>query len=137
MNGWRSLPATRRQFLLAGAATAGAGAMLPLPAAQAATLLDSANAATCVLHDPRIQLDAALVQRLQSRGARIIALEEDPVRQWRRAAGTPLVQRGTRLLGITRWSDLLLVRGLAAESRRHLRFESQPGDDGVLTWLIA
>mgnify|MGYP006294289999 CR=1 FL=1 len=43
----------------------------------------------------------------------------------------------TRLFGVTRWSDYLIVKGLAAETRRHTRHEQHHAESGHFTWLIA
>jgi hypothetical protein len=59
------------------------------------------------------------------------------VRQWRGHQAWLLAHRETRLFGVTRWPDFLIVRGLAAESRRRVRHESLDPATGVMTWLIA
>ena len=136
MKSWHGMPASRRRFLKGSAALTSAGALLSVggPAQASATLL-AASKASVVLHDPRIALDAAVVARLESTGARFLALTGDPVRVWR---GSPeLAARGTRVFGITRWPDFLVARGLAAESRRLVRHESLDPATGVMTWLIA
>jgi len=97
----------------------------------------SGTQASVVLHDRRIGIAPALRSRLVADGAKFIELTDDPVRQWRGEIAALLARPGTRLFGITRWSDYLLIRGLAAESRRHVRHESKASGDGVLTWLIA
>ena len=96
-----------------------------------------AASASVVLHDPRIAMPADIAARLTANGARVIALDDDPVRMWRSEIGAVLADPSTRLLGVTRWADLLIVRGLAAESRRHVRFEKLDAASGTLTWLIA
>jgi hypothetical protein len=131
---------SRRQVLISGAA--GAGALAALVPAQGTVLEVAASLAaeqrvSLLLHDRRIAPDAALVERMHARSARILVLAEDPVRQWRDRSGDWLQRTDTRLMGITRWPDFLMLRGLAAESRRHVRFASPVSADGVLTWLIA
>jgi len=127
---------SRRHVLLGGAAV---GASLLAPAAAAGTSRSTAQGETVslLLHDRRIVPEASLLARLQARGSRIVMLGEDPVRQWRDESAVWLAQRDARLLGITRWPDFLMLRGLAAESRKHVRFTSDVSADGVLTWLIA
>jgi hypothetical protein len=131
---------SRRQMLISGAAGAGALAVL-VPAQgtvlEVATSLAAEQRVSLLLHDRRIAPDAALVERMHARSARIMVLAEDPVRQWRDQSGDWLQRSDTRLMGITRWPDFLMLRGLAAESRRHVRFASPVSADGVLTWLIA
>lgn len=124
----------RREFLAGSVAATGAG--IAAEPAVAAPLLLSGRASV-VLHDPRIALEAGLVQRFVAEGTCVIPLEEDPVRLWRSEVGALLREPGTRLLGITRWADLLIVRGLAAETRRHLRYEKLDEQAGTFTWLIA
>jgi hypothetical protein len=102
-----------------------------------AARLSAASRATVVLHDPRLPIDALVAQRLAANGAQVIALDDDPVRMWRGQIGALLAQPGTKLLGVTRWADFLLVRGLAAETRRHVRYERLDRESGALTWLIA
>ena len=126
--------ADRRQFLLGSAAVTGAG-LATEPSAAASMLLT--ERASVVLHDPRIALDAALVKRFEAAGTRVVALDDDPVRMWRGEIGAMLRDPGTKLLGITRWADLLIVRGLAAETHRHLRYEKLDVQAGTFTWLIA
>jgi hypothetical protein len=126
---------SRRHVLLGGAATA--GALLPVGSREAVHAATEQPRISVLLHDRRIIPDAALVVRLQARGARVVALGEDPVRQWRDESAAWLAERDARLMGIARWPDFLMLRGLAAESRRHVRFVSPVSTDGVLTWLIA
>lgn len=126
-------PVTRRRFLAGTVAAAGAGTALPLLSAGRPAVVG----ATIVLHDPRLRLDPAGLAGLQAQGAQVIALSGDPVRQWRDAIAPRLAGTDARLLGVTRWPDYLILRGLAAESRRHVRHESLSVDTGALTWLIA
>jgi hypothetical protein len=119
-------------------ALGGAGALSTTGgAAQSSALLLAASKATVVLHDPRITIDAKVVARLEASGARFIPLAGDPVRQWRGAERDLLSDRNTRLFGVSRWPDFLMIRGLAAESRRRVRHETLDPATGVMTWLIA
>ena len=128
---------TRRQFVT-GAAMAGTlAAAVSVRGATQQVATASGTQASVVLHDRRIGIAPALRSRLVADGAKFIELTDDPVRQWRGEIAALLARPGTRLFGITRWSDYLLIRGLAAESRRHVRHESKASGDGVLTWLIA
>jgi hypothetical protein len=130
----RSPQASRREFLVGSAVAAtsvGAGSSA---ASEPVALTASASV---VLHDRRIAMDPAVAARLAANGARVIALDDDPVRMWRSEVGAVLRDPATRLLGVTRWADLLIVRGLAAESRRHLRYENHDAASDVFTWLIA
>jgi hypothetical protein len=128
--------ANRRQFLAGSAVATVSGVAAPDSSAGAATL-EAATRASVVLHDVRIPMDPAVAQRLAGNGAQVIALTEDPVRLWRSEVGALLRNPETRLLGITRWADYLIVRGLAAESRRHVRYERHEPQAGTFTWLIS
>jgi hypothetical protein len=97
----------------------------------------AAGSATVVLHDPRIPLPEEVAARLKANGAQLITLGDDTVRLWRTEVGAVLRKADTRLFGVTRWSDYLIVRGLAAETRRHARHEQHHADSGHFTWLIA
>lgn len=132
-----ALHASRRRFLQASVALGGAGALAATGNAQASASLLAASKASVVLHDPRLALDAQIVASLKSSGAVFMALTDDPVRQWRGDQAWLLAHRDTRLFGVTRWPDFLIVRGLAAESRRLVRHESLDPASGVMTWLIA
>jgi hypothetical protein len=103
----------------------------------AGAALESSGRALVVVQDMRIQLDPAIERRLFVSKVPVIALTEDPVRLWRSDAGELLRRPETRLLGVTGWADYLMVRGLAAESRRHVRSEQHDPESGTFTWLIA
>ena len=128
----------RRRDMLAGAAMALAGAALPARGARAAGETSiAAGDATIVLQDRRFALPAGLQRQLDEHGARLVALEADPVRQWRGAGARLLAARGTRLAGVTRWPEFLIIRGLAEESGRRVRFQQFDAAAGAMVWLIA
>lgn len=127
---------SRRGFLLGGAVAAGA-ASLTASSPAALGLVQQAQAGVVVLHDPRIALPADIAGRLAANGARLVPLEGDVVRLWRGELAAVLGDPATRLLGVTRWPELLIVRGLAAESRRHLRHEQFDPGSASFIWLIA
>jgi hypothetical protein len=127
--------ANRRQLLL-GSACIISCTLAPtsaMAAEEGAALPD----ASVVLHDSRFPLAADLRQRLQLNGARILPLADDPVRMWRDQLAALLQPRDARLLGVTRWPEFLMIRGLAAESRRHVRYERADATTGAIVWLIA
>jgi hypothetical protein len=129
------LKANRRQFLAAGgmAALAVGGAEQLVFAGPVA----AARSASVVLHDPRLRMPADVAQRLAANGARIIQLDQDPVVLWRTELHDLVARENARLFGLTRWPDYLIMRGLAAELRRHPRYENQHPETGNFTWLIA
>jgi hypothetical protein len=128
----------RRRFIAGGAAAAGFAAAMAGAEARAAIALEISGPAgiSVVLYDPRLAISADDLRRLDAKGTRIIALNGDPVWFWRSAAGSVLRDPDTQLLGITGWAELLVFRGLAAETRRHLRYEKLTSD-ATFTWLIA
>lgn len=136
MSGMQS--ANRRQFIagLGGAAgvVAAPVSSVAAPALDAATVAASASV---VLVDPSLPMPAEVAARLQQNGARLIELGDDPVRLWRSEVGAVLAHPETKLFGYTRWADFLIVRGLAAETRRHVRHEQLHEAQGHFTWLIA
>ena len=128
---------SRRRFLTGVGGVVGVAGAAAAPAAQVADQLAAATSASVVLHDPRIALPGDVARRLSENGARIITLDADPVRLWRTEVGELLRRPATRLFGVTRWADYLIVRGLAAESRRHARHEQHHPQTEHFTWLIA
>jgi hypothetical protein len=128
----------RRQFIAGGAA--GVAATVAGGTSQAGTpfqLWVSPPNTSVVLHDPRIPMPAEVVHRLGANGVRMIALQGDPVWFWRSTAGTAVRDPSTTLLGVTGWAELLIFRGLAAETRRHLRSEKLNATTGAFIWLVA
>jgi hypothetical protein len=129
----------RRKFITGGTA-AGVAATVGGANAQAGSQLElwaSAPKTSVVLHDPRIPMPAEVQRRLHANGARTMTLEGDPVWFWRSAAAAPLRDPSTTLLGVTGWAELLVFRGLAAETRRHLRYEKLDAATGTFIWLVA
>lgn len=128
----------RRQFI-AGGAVAGvtAAASVPAQAGSPTDLWASAHTAAVVLHDPRMQVPQEVLRRLDANGARTIALAGDPVWFWRSAAAAQARDSSTTLMGVTAWPDLLVFRGLAAETRRHLRYEKLDSATGAFIWMIS
>lgn len=128
----------RRQFIMGSAA--GVAATVAAGTAQSGSglpLWSSAPRNAVVLHDPRILMPAEVASRLGANGARTIALKGDPVWFWRSKAGAPVRDPATTLLGVTGWAELLVFRGLAAETRRHLRYEKLNASTGTFIWLVA
>jgi hypothetical protein len=127
----------RRSFITGAAAGVLAPAVVPAQAGSQLGLWTSAPKTSVVLRDPRISMPAEVMHRLDANGARTIVLEGDPVWFWRSAAGAPLRDASTTLLGVTGWAELLVFRGLAAETRRHLRYERLDAATGIFIWLVA
>jgi hypothetical protein len=124
---------------MAGSASAaGFAAAMTGAQAQAALALTTSGTAriSVVLYETRVAISPDDLRGFDAKGTRIIALHGDPVWFWRSAAGAVLRDPATQLLGITGWAALLVLRGLAAETRRHLRYERLTSD-ATFTWLIA
>jgi hypothetical protein len=130
--------AGRRRFIAGSAAAAGMAGGISNADAYVASTLESWGAAraSVLVHDPRLTVSPDVLRRLDARGARTVALNGDPVWFWRSTAGAQLRDPATQLLGITGWAELLVFRGLAAETRRHLRHEKLAAA-GTFIWLIA
>jgi hypothetical protein len=122
---------SRREFLVRSSLA------VPLAAAAPGDIFAAATEATIVLHDARIAMPDAVAQRLREQGARLVTLELDPVRQWRDGLGELFQHADSRLLGVTRWADYLMLRGLAAESRRHVRYERLNSAGDAFVWMIS
>jgi hypothetical protein len=124
------MKASRRQVL------AGAGAVLAGSAAFPGTSASPAGN-TVVLQDGRHALPDVVLRQFAGNGALLMQLEPDPVRQWRGEYAALLAARGTRLLGATRWPEFLLVRGLAEESGRRVRYQKVDAASAAIIWLMA
>lgn len=123
---------TRRDVLAGAGGALAVAAMAPL-AARA-----SVRAPGIVLCDPRSETSQRFAAVLARAGSTAIALEADPVRQWY-AGLRETVERHGSVAALTDWSRYLMLRGLAAELRRHPRFEArhQCACDGVSHHLPA
>jgi hypothetical protein len=136
-------PGLSRRTLLAGsggAVIAAAGSTSAPGIAMDASWVEQAaleHRATVVLQDRRLLLPDVTRQRLSANGVRLLTLEGDPVRMWRGAHATLLGSADTRLLGVTPWIEFVMIRGLAAESRRRVRYQRFDAGNNALVWLIA
>lgn len=127
---------TRRE-VLAGAGLALAGPALAGRADIGTGGQSGGGGVTVVLQDTRVVLPDDVRRRLAANGACVIPLDEDPVRMWRGEQASLLGSRRTRLLGATLWPQFLLVRGLAEESGRRVRYQRLDAASGAIVWLIA
>ena len=105
----------RRGVLALGGAAVAAGVV---PAAAAARRARGA-ASGMLVFDPSSAEARATAANM--RGHRLVALEGDPVRLWR----AHLAEAPGPLHGVTRWSDYLILRGLAEERGQRLRSEAR------------
>ena len=127
-----------RRDVLAGVALLLAGGALPAlgGTVRSRGAKSAAGGRTVLLRDRRFALPDGVQRRLALIGARQLELEADPVRQWRGAEAHLLGARTTRLVGVTRWPEFLMVRGLAEESGRRVRHQQVDAASGALVWLI-
>lgn len=122
----------------AGAAAAGAGSgAAPSPSLVTGDLPATDDGTTVVLQDRRLPLPEEVRARLDAGGSRLLTLDPDPVRMWRGEHAALLQGAGTRLLGVTPWIEFVMIRGLAAESRRLVRYQRFDADSNAVVWLIA
>ena len=100
----------RGVLALGGAAVAAAPALGALPAGRGSAVL---------IFDPASVEARALAA--PAKGYRLVALTGDPVRLWRDG----LAEHRGPVAGLTRWSDYLVLRGLAEEGGLRLRSEER------------
>lgn len=103
-----------RRGMLALGATALAAASGPALAA-----LPEPQGNSVLIFDPASPEARALAA--PARGYRLIALDRDPVRLWRDA----LADHRGPVAGLTRWSDYVMLRGLAEERGLRIRHEER------------
>lgn len=77
----------------------------------------------------------AFAEAMQAKGARVVALGNDVVRQWRNELQSLVVEQRYQLLGRTAYPDWFLLRGLAAEHRLFPQHEQQPSA-ASFEWII-
>ncbi len=130
----RELLALSGGAMMLAAAAPAAASTTPSAAADA---LPEADGTTVVLQDRRLQLPAEVRARLDANGSRLLTLDADPVRMWRGEQAALLQDPATRLLGVTPWIEFVMIRGLAAETRRRVRYQRFDADSNAMVWLIA
>lgn len=133
-------PRLSRRTLIAGSGGAILMAAGAAPGSIDASVVEQAaleHQAAVVLQDRRLVLPQDACDRLAARGVRVIDLEGDPVRMWRGAHAAVLADAGTRLLGVTPWIEFVMIQGLAAESRRRVRYQRFDATRDAMVWLIA
>lgn len=132
--------ARRRLLAATGSALVGAAAAQSAKKADMSTVgspPDLANGSTIVLQDRRLLLPPDVIGRLSGRDLRLLTLEADPVRMWRGEHAALLTRADTRLLGVTPWIEFVMIQGLAAESRRRVRYQRHDAGSDAMVWLIA
>ena len=118
----------RTALTIGGAAAAAAAGGLP---AVAATFKPAGGV---VLFDASSREVRGMAEAV--RGQRLLALDQDPVRMWR----THLAGRRSPVRGLTRWSDYLVLRGMAEEEGLRLVAEARVATAGgpmIVDWSMA
>jgi hypothetical protein len=131
------LRASRRDVLTGAGLALAASAMPATSPASALAGVAAEAGALVVLQDPQLPLPADVQQQLSANGASALQLAADPVRMWRGEHAPLLAARATRLLGVTSWPNFLMVRGLAEESGRRVRYQRFDVANNAMVWLIA
>lgn len=133
-------PRLTRRNLIAGSGGAMLVAAGGRPDAIDATVVEQVareHRASVVLQDRRLVLPADACRRLAASGVRVLELEGDPVRMWRGEHAAVLDDADTRLLGVTPWIEFVMIQGLAAETRRRVRYQRFDATRDAMVWLIA
>lgn len=127
----------RELFALTGGAVVAAGTVAALQqGGEDDPLAAMSSRRTVVLQDRRLLLPDQVRAELGA-GVRLLTLEQDPVRMWRGEHAVLLQAADTRLLGVTPWIEFVMIRGLAAESRKQVRYQRFDADSNAVVWLIA
>lgn len=100
-------------------------------------LLPATARPTVLLQDRRVLLPDGLRESLGGSAVTVLQLEPDPVRMWRGEHAVLLGSPATRLVGITPWIEFVMIQGLAAESRRRVRYQRHDAGADAMVWLIA
>lgn len=112
----------RRDFVKAGVSAAGAaGSLLTAPAFARASAARGAPPAL-VVYDSRLPASRAFAQ---SYDAPLLDVAHEHGSRWRGARAR--LPEG-RIVGLTRWSDFVLMRGFAGEQLKRTRTERRLGD---------
>ncbi len=64
-------------------------------------------------------------ETLANAGLKTVALTDDLVRQWRDGMGESIRSNNLPVVGLTNWTDYLMLNGMAAEDRKHVLIEMQ------------
>ena len=124
---------TRRQFVIGGTSLV---TLVSTAVAASAEEGEPGNAAASADEHPQSVVlfreeetaSVLFATALQHTGMHSVALERDVVRQWLDLNKTLRGSKSSAVFGLTNWSDLQIVKGLAAEHRLFLRSESRlPG----------
>jgi hypothetical protein len=114
---------SRRSVLKLGLAAAATAAPISRGIAQKRPVL--------VVFDSRLPESLAFAR---AQGGRVLDIAREPALLWRNLRN-PLPPG--RIVGMTRWSDLVLVRGALEDQGRRMRSQSQSGRHTPFVWEMA
>ena len=116
---------TRRTMIMAGGALAlGSGAAL-----RATVLRD----AVLAIYDSRLPESCTFAAQAKSRGIALLDIAHETVQLWR---GVRAAHPHGQVVGLTAWSDLVIVRGVLQDRGRRLTYERQIAGH-VFAWAMA
>ena len=95
-----------------------------------ATLGDLKQRQGIVLYKKSDLHSLAFADTLSQAGIKPVAMSDDLVRQWRDGLGELVRQSAQPIMGLGNWSDYFVIRGLAAEQRKHVVLELQHAVEG-------
>lgn len=139
----KPVQASRRKFI------AGSSSLLALssvsnylnaaqPGAQLLQTTEQSKQAGIVLYKDGDESSKALALEFSDTGMTLVALGIDPVRQWRDGLSEVFADKQQTIIGLTNWSDYMLMRGLAAEVRRYPALaEEKVNDTALFSWIIS
>ena len=129
-------PLRRREVLKGTAGLAAAQALLAAPASAAARAADAPP--DIAVFDARYPESRAFAEAMAARGAALFNVAGDVARLWYGPLARALAEgRRPRIAGLTTYSDLVVVRGCAAEARMRL-IETQPKiKESLFAWRSA
>ena len=108
---------TRRQFVLGSGALA-AISSLPLSLQAKTDLQSMPSKQGIVAYREDDERSSAFAAVMAEAGMTLLPLAKDPVRQWRDEARAAVENLKLPMIGLTNWSDYLLMRELNGELRR-------------------
>jgi hypothetical protein len=124
----------RREILQRSAAMAAIGSGLFAP-----SRVRAREPLTAVFFDPRFKASQRFAETQAGRGATMLSVEDDVMRQWRALLKKRKPGQELRIGGLTQYSELLITRANGREAGLRLRFhaEQKENGDALHCWLIA
>lgn len=125
------VPVTRRTVLISTGVGMAALAAPALAAIEAGPML--------AVYDSRLPQTEIFARECAAKGIRLLDIAAEDARQWRGCRGGFCVAAGDRIIGMTGWSDWVLLRGVLYEQRRRVRSEErvEMGGRTLFAWEAA